>query len=141
MSATVFSAAQYGLADDSTATGLLAAQCAFNGTSSLAQAPDHIGNTAGFAVFEKKKDVTISGVIKTKGSGLVANIGSVLTLANTTNNTRTRLAEGLGVTPAANSAIVVTGDDITPTNSDFEGGSISGVFFPGVATNAPVVLT
>jgi hypothetical protein len=141
MSATVFSAAQFGLADDSTATGLLAASVGFSASSSMAQAPDHIGNTAGFAVYERKKDITVSGVIKTKGTGLVGSIGTLITLANTTTNTRTRLAESLGVTPIANSGIVVTGSDITPTNSDFEGGSLTGVFFPGVAVNSPVTLT
>jgi hypothetical protein len=141
MSATVFSAAQFGLADDSTATGLLAASVGFSATSSMAQAPDHIGNTAGFAVYERKKDITVSGVIKTKGTGLVGSIGTLLTLANSTNNTRTRLSESLGVTPVANSGIVVTASDITPTNSDFEGGSLTGVFFPGVAVNSPVTLT
>jgi hypothetical protein len=141
MSATVFSAAQFGLADDSTATGLLAASVGFSATSSMAQAPDHIGNTAGFAVYERKKDITVSGVIKTKGTGLVGSIGTLITLANTTTNTRTRLSESLGVTPVANSGIVVTASDITPTNSDFEGGSLTGVFFPGVAVNSPVTLT
>ena len=141
MSATVFSAAQFGLADDSTATGLLAASVGFSASSSMAQAPDHIGNTAGFAVYERKKDITVSGVIKTKGTGLVGSIGTLITLANTTNNTRTRLSESLGVTPVANSGIVVTASDITPTNSDFEGGSLTGVFFPGVAVNSPVTLT
>jgi hypothetical protein len=141
MSATVFSAAQFGLADDSTATGLLAASVGFSATSSMAQAPDHIGNTAGFAVYERKKDITVSGVIKTKGTGLVGSIGTLLTLANSTNNTRTRLSESLGVTPVANSGIVVTASDITPTNSDFESGSLTGVFFPGVAVNSPVTLT
>jgi len=141
MAATVFSAAQFGLADDSTATGLLVASMSFSGTSSMAQAPDHIGNTAGFAVFERKKDITASGVIKTKGTGLVGTMGTLVTLANTTTNTRTRLSEGLGVTPIANSGIVITGNDITPTNSDFEGGSLTGVFFPGVAVNSPVTLT
>ena len=84
MSATVFSAAQFGLADDSTATGLLAASVGFSASSSMAQAPDHIGNTAGFAVYERKKDITVSGVIKTKGTGLVGSIGTLITLlANT----------------------------------------------------------
>ena len=139
--ATAFSAAQFGLADDSTATGLLVGSVTYTGNSDTAEAPDHIGCVTGLAVYNMRKDVSCDGIIKTKGSGLAANVGTVLTLANTTSNSRTRLSEDLDLTPDANAAIVVTGSTMTPTATGFEGGGLTGVYHPFVATNAPVSLT
>jgi len=139
--ATVYAAAQFGLADDSTATGLLVGSVTYTGNSATAEAPDHIGCVAGLAVYNQRKDVSCDGIIKTKGSGLAGNVGTVLALANTTNNTRTRLSEDLDVTADANAALIVTGSTISPTATGFEGGGLSGVYHPFVATNAPVTLT
>lgn len=139
--ATVFSAAQFGLADDSSATGLLVGSVTFTGTSDTAEAPDHIGCVAGLAVYNQRKDVSCDGIVKTKGSGLATNVGTVVALANTTSNSRTRLSEDLDVTPDANASIVVTGSTLSPTATGFEGGGITGVYHPFVATNAPVTLT
>lgn len=139
--ATVFSLSQWGLADEDTATGLVIASITWNGTSETAELPDHVGNSTGLAVYNPKKDVSGDGVISTKGSGLVGDIGDVLALANTTLNSRTRNSEGLGVTPDANAGIVITGNSISPQQTGFEGGGFSGIFLPGVATDSPVVLT
>jgi hypothetical protein len=139
--ATVYAASQWGLADEVTATGLVIASISYNGTSETAELPNHIGNAAGLAVFNPKKDVSGDGVIATKGSGLVGDIGDVLALANTTLNTRTRNSEGLGMAPVSGAGIIITGNSISPTQSGFEGGGFSGIFLPGVATSSPVVLT
>ena len=139
--ATVFSAAQWGTADEDTATGLVIASITWNGTSETAELPDHIGNATGLSVYNPKKDVSGDGVISTKGSGLVGDIGDVLALANSTLNSRTRDSEGLGVTPDANAGIVITGNSISPQQTGFEGGGFSGIYLPGVATNSPTVLT
>lgn len=139
--ATVFSAAQFGLADDSSATGLLVGSVTYTGNSDTAEAPDHIGCVAGLAVYNQRKDVSCDGIIKTKGSGLASNIGAVLVLANTTSNSRTRLSEDLDLTPDSNASIVVTGSTMSPTATGFEGGGITGVYHPFVATNAPATLT
>ena len=139
--ATVYSAAQWGAADDVTASGLIIASVTYNGTSELGELPNHIGNTAGFTVYNPKKDVSGDGVVATKGTGLVGNIGAVIALDNSTENTRTRNEEGLGVTPDANAGIVITGNSISPQQTGFEGGGFNGIYNPGVATNAPTVLT
>lgn len=139
--ATVYAAAQFGLADDSTATGLLVGSVTYTGNSDTAEAPDHIGCVAGLAVYNQRKDVSVEGIVKTKGTGLAGNVGTVLTLANTTSNSRTRLSEDLDVTADANAALIITGSSMTPTATGFEGGSLSGVYHPFVATNAPVTLT
>lgn len=139
--ATVFSAAQYGLADCSTATGLLVGTITFTGTSDTAESPDHIGCVVGLAVYNQRKDVSIDGIVKTKGSGLAANVGTVLTIAEATNNSRTKLSEDLDVTADANAAVIVTGTTLTPTQTGFEGGGITGVYHPFLATNSPASLT
>lgn len=139
--ATVYSTAQYGLADDSSATGLYAASVTFTANSDTAEALDHIGCVVGLSVYNCRKDVSISGVVKTKGGGLVTEVASVVALANTTSNSRTRLSEDLGVTPDANASIVVTGGSLDPKQNGFEEGSISGVYHPFLATNSPATLS
>ena len=141
--ATVYGTAQFGLADDSTATGLYVGSVSFDGTSETAMAPDHIGCDVGVAVYNPKKDISVDGIIKTKGTGLVDNIGSVITLANTTNNTRTRLNEGLGesIASATGASIIITGNSIKPGATAFEEGSLSGIYLPFVAAGTVVALT
>jgi len=139
--ATVYSAAQYGIADSSTATGILVGSVTFTGASDLAEAPDHIGCTVGMAVYNPRKDVSADGIIKTKATGLVGSIGTVLTLAEAANNSRSKLSEGLDVTPTAGAALVITGNTISPTATGFEGGGITGSYFPFVSTSAPETLT
>ena len=80
-------------------------------------------------------------MIATKGTGLVGNIGAVLTLANSTANSRTREGEGLGVTPHASAGVVITGNNIEPAQTGFEGGGFTGIYIPGVDTSSPVTLT
>jgi hypothetical protein len=139
--ATVFSSAQYGLADCSSATGLLVGTITFTGTADTAEAPDHIGCVVGMAVYNQRKDVSIDGIVKTKGTGLASNVGTVLTIAEATNNSRAKLSEDLDVTPDANAAVIVTGSTLSPTQTGFEGGGITGVYHPFVATNSPATLT
>ena len=139
--ATVFSAAQFGIADVSTATGLLAGSVTFTGQSDTAEAPDHIGCVVGLAVYNQRKEVSVDGIVKTKGTGIAANIGTVCSIAEATNNSRTKLAEDLDVTPDANAAVIITGTTLTPQSTGFEGGGVSGVYHPFVATNSPATLT
>lgn len=139
--ATVFSTAQFGLATEVTATGLVLGSTSWEGSSETAELPDHIGGAVGFAIWNMKKEVSGDGIIATKGTGLVGNIGAVLALSNTTTNTRTRNAEGLGVTADANAAIIMTGNTISPAQTGFEAGGFSGIYLPYVATNSPVTLS
>lgn len=139
--ATVFSAAQFGLADCSSATGLVVGSVTFTGQSDTAEVPDHIGCVIGLSVYNQRKEVSADGIVKTKGSGLAVNIGTVCTIAEATNNSRTKLSEDLDVTADANAAVVITGTTLSPTQSGFEGGGVSGVYHPFVATNSPATLT
>lgn len=139
--ATVYGGAQFGLADETSATGLVIGSATWNGTSETAELPDHIGVAVGLAVYNAKKDVSCDGIIAAKGTGLVDSIGSAITLANTTYNTRTRNSEGIGVTPDANASVVITGNTISPAQTGFEGGGITGIYLPFVATNSPVTVS
>lgn len=139
--ATAYGAAQFGLADETSATGLIIASLSWTGSVETAELPDHIGCAIGFATWNAKKEVSGDGVIATKGTGLVGDLGDALSLANTTHSTRTRNSEGLGVTPDANASIIITGNTITPNQTAFESGGFSGIYLPFVATNSPVTLT
>jgi|13_taG_2_1085334.scaffolds.fasta_scaffold39266_3 hypothetical protein len=139
--ATVFSDAQYGLQDETSATGIVVSSITWSGTSETVELPDHLGCAIGFAIYNPKKDVSGDGVIATKGTGLVGDIADAVTLANTTTNSRTRNSEGLGVTDDANAAILITGNNIAPAQTGFEGGGFTGVYLPFVATNSPVTLS
>lgn len=139
--ATVYSTAQFGLVAETSSTGIVAGTISWSGTSETAELPNHYGCAIGFAVWNPKKDISIDGIISAKGAGLVGNIGAVVAIANATANSRTRNQEGLGVTPNANAAFVVTGNTITPTQNGFEAGGCSGVYLPGVATNSPTEIT
>ncbi len=139
--ATVYATSQFGLAADVTATGLFVGTVSFSNSSETATAPDHIGCDVGLAIYNPKKDVSVDGIVASKGTNLVANIGSTITLANTTNNTRTRLAEQISGSPASGAAIVITGGETSGTATGFETGSLTGIYHPFVAAGTSVVLT
>jgi hypothetical protein len=138
MAARNFSLAQYGAINDQTATGIYIGSIAYAYAVNKVDLKDHTDSTVGFSLADDKTDVTISGAIVAKTTGLVPAIGGVLTLANSTANTLTLNSKGLFTTPVANAGVVVTGATMTRTNSDFESGDITAVFHPGVTTNAPV---
>lgn len=139
--ATVYATSQFGLAADVSATGLFVGTVSFSNSSETATAPDHIGCDVGLAIYNPKKDVSVDGIVASKGTNLVANIGSTITLANTTNNTRTRLAEQISGSPASGAAIVITGGETSGTATGFETGSLTGIYHPFVAAGTSVVLT
>jgi len=141
MQATVYGTAQFGTASDTTATGLFAGTVTFNLTSEQAMAPNHIGCDVAFSIYNGKKDASIDGIVAVKGTGVVGELGAVLTLANASSNGRNRLTETLDATPVAGAALVITGGSISPSNTGFETGSLSAIYIPGVSTSSSTVLT
>lgn len=139
--ATVYGGMKFGAADETSATGLYIGTITWTGTSEQAFAPNHIGCDVGMAVYNAKKTVTADGIIAAKGTGLVDAIGSAITLANATADSRTRNSEGLGDTPTANAGLVVTGNTITVGATAFETGSMEMIYNPSFATNAPTTLS
>jgi len=135
--ATVYATSQFGLASDTTATGLFVGTVTFSNSSETATAPDHIGCDVGLAIYNPKKDISVDGIVAAKGTNIPANIGSTITLANTAYNTRTRLAEQISGTHS--SAIIVTGGETSGTATGFETGSITGIYHPFVPATSTVL--
>lgn len=140
-SATVFSGAQFGLASDVSSTGLVVGKIDFTASSETAELPDHIGNTIGVAIYNPRKEVSIDGIIAAKGTGLVGDIGDTLTLAESTNNSRAKLTEGLDVTAVAGAGLMITGNTISPTQTGFEGGAITAIYRPFTSASSPYTAT
>jgi len=134
MSATVYSAAKFGIASEASSTGIHAANISYSGTSETAVAPNHVGQDVGLAIFNESIDVTIDGVLVTKGAGFVVGIADLVTLANTTADSLTVTTDILKVTPSANASVVITGANLKRSNNGFEMGDLTGVYKPGVDT-------
>lgn len=139
MSATVFSTAKFGANSESASTGLFVSNIQFTGASDVGTAPNHVGQDIGIAISNEKIDITIDGVISTKGAGMVVGMADLVVLANATGDSSTIYADLLKVTPVANASVIITGSSMTRTNNAFETGSLTGVFYPGVDTTATYV--
>jgi hypothetical protein len=137
--ATVYSGAQYGMADQATATGMYASSVSFTASSSMAEAPDSIGCLVGVAVYDPRCEVSVEGIVKTKTSNIPSQIGEVITIAAATENSRARTKELIDA--ASNSVVIITGGSVNPTNTGFETGNITGIFYPYLSTTSPTTLT
>ena len=140
MSATVYAAAHYGVTDDDTASGLHLGSFSTNSEVDEAFALNHGGSAIGYAVYNDRSTVECSGVVAVKTTGLALNLGSVLALANVTANSLNTLTANLFTTSNGAAGLLVKSTSLTRSNTGFEEGSISGVYFPLIATSSPVVI-
>lgn len=140
MSATVFAAARYGVVDDDTATGLHVANITYAAEANEAMALNHGGSTVGYSIYDDKTNVDFDGVVAVKATGFALDIADVVTLANTTADSLNLLSGNLFTTSVGNAGLIVKSTNITRTNTGFEEGSASGVYFPLIATNSPTTL-
>jgi hypothetical protein len=140
MAATVFGAARYGVVDDSTATGLLVGNMSYSYTSEQAFAKDHIGCDVGMSIYNDSTEISISGVVKTKATGLVPDIAAALTLANSSADTLALDSKNLFTSPSG-AGVIVTGANLNRVNSEFENGEVTAVYKPLVSVSSPTVLT
>jgi len=136
MSATVYSTAKFGASSETSSTGLYIGSISFSGASEVGTAPNHVGQDVGVSVSNERIDISAEGVITTKGAGMVVGMADLLTLANATSDSSTIYADILKVTPVANASVIITGASMTRTNTGFETGSLTGVFYPGVDSTA-----
>jgi len=141
MSARNFSLAQYGAADDSSATGLYIGKISYGYKADKVDLKNHISSTVGFTLSDDMVDVKYSGAVITKTAGMTGALGSVLVLANTAANSLTLTTKGIFSTPVANAGIVIIGATLERASSEFETGDVDAVYHPGVTTNAPVSLS
>lgn len=135
MAATVFATARHGVVDDSSATGLYIQSLSYTYASEQAMAKDHEGFTVGLSIYDDRTDISADGIIKTKGSGLTPAIADTLTLANESADSLSLNDDGLFSTSDAAAAAIVTGGSVGRTNTEFETGSLTLVYFPLVATS------
>lgn len=136
-----FSGAFYGASDDSTATGLFIGSLDYDSSVSKVDLKNHIDQTVGFTLTDDKVDITCSGSVVSKTAGVVPSIADVISLANTTTDSRSLVSDGIFTTPVAGAGIVVLGGKLTRTNSEFETGDITAIFHPSVSVSSPVSLT
>ena len=134
MSATVYSTAKFGLSSEASSTGLYAASISFNGTSETAMAPNHVAQDVGISIYNEKVDVSVSGVITTKGSGMVVGLADLVTLANGSADSLGVYADILKVTPVSNASVIITAANLARSNNGFENGDLTGIYLPGVDT-------
>ena len=136
MSATVYAAARYGIVDDDTASGLNLGSFSTSSEVDEATAMNHNGSVIGYSLYNDRSTTECSGVVAVKATGLALNLSSALTLANTTADSLNTSTANLFTTPVANAGLIVKSTSLTRTNTGFEEGSISAIFYPLLATNA-----
>jgi hypothetical protein len=141
MSATVFAAARYGAVDDSTATGLLVGNIGYTYASEQAFAKNHIGSDVGASMYNESTAITVSGVVKTKSTGLVPDIAAVLTLANSSADSLAVDSKNLFTAPTSGAGVLVTGASLNRVNSEFENGEVTAIYKPLISLSSPAVLT
>ena len=136
MSATVYSTAKFGAASEATSSGLFIATINFAGAGEIAFAPNHVGQDVGMAISNEAIDITLNGVITTKGSGMVVGIADTIILANAAADSSTIYTDIVKTTPVSNAGVIITGATMGRTNNGFETGDLTGVYKPGIDTTA-----
>jgi hypothetical protein len=137
MAATVHGASRFGITDDSTATGLLLGDLSYDYSVEITYAMNHVGNKVSMALLNDMTEVTASGVVAVKGTGMIVNLGDALTLVNATTDGLNLNSQNLISTPVANAGTVISGASLKRVNADFENGEVKAIFNPLIATNSP----
>jgi hypothetical protein len=140
-SATVFSNAFYGAAKDETATGLAIASLTYNYNSEQTVQENHTGTRTGMAIFDENLEVSGSGVIVAKGSGMPLEIADGVTLANSTAESRDLLEDHFVATPVSGAGLVITTLTVERSNREFENGSLTAVMSPLIDTSTPTTIS
>ena len=137
MAATVFGTPRYGLADDTSATGLFLSNRSADYSTQQAEALNHTGSKVARAFYDDGAEFSVDGVVETKATGFVADLASVISLANSSADSLDLLGQNMFSTPDANDGLILSDMNLTRTNNGFETGSMSLVYSPLVATNSP----
>ena len=141
MSATVHGAARFGVTDDSTATGLLVGQMITTYTADTAFMKNHIGCDVGMSLYNDSSEVSCSGVVAVKATGLIPDLASAISLLNSSADTLATNSKNLFTTPVANAGLIVTGATLTRSGSEFETGDVSTMYKPLIAANAGALVS
>ena len=137
MAATVHGASRFGITSDSSATGLLLGELAYDYSVEITYALNHIGNKVSMALLNDMTEVSFSGVVAVKATGFVLSLGDAITLANESADSLSLNDQNLISTPVANAGTVISSLSLKRMNADFETGEGKAIFNPLIATNAP----
>lgn len=140
MAATIFGTARYGLVDDVSATGLHLSNLSADYETDTAEVLNHTGSSVGMAVYNDRASFSVDGVVETKATGFISSLASVIALQNATADSLNLLSQNMFSTPDSNDGLILTGMNLTRTNTAFETGSMTLQYRPLIATNSSVVL-
>lgn len=141
MGATVHSQSRHGLADESAATGLTVASMSTKYAVETTFVKNHIGCNVGFSLFNDTSEVTCSGVVAVKATGIVPDLAAAITLANASVDSLSTNSKNLFSTPVGGAGLIVTGATLNRVNNDFENGDLTSMYNPLVSLSSPTVLT
>lgn len=141
MSAKIFGDARYAMVDEESATGLHMANLTYNYNIEQAEARNHLGNKVSLAFYDDTTEISADGVVASKTTGFVADLASVITLANESADSLSLNDQNLITSANANAGTIITGMSLTRSNTDYETGSMELLFCPLIATNSPTTLT
>ena len=93
------------------------------------------------ALLNDVTEVSCSGVVAVKATGLTVDLGDAITLANSTVDSLAPLSQNLMATPISGAGTVITGASLKRMNGDFETGDIKCIYNPQISVAAPVTVT
>lgn len=140
MAATVFGTARYGVVSDVTATGLAVGSKTTNYTAELAYGKNHLGCDANLSIYNDSSEVTCSGVVAVKTTGLVPDLAAAITLLDSAADSLNTNSKSLFTSLASGAGLIVTGASLTRANTDFETGEINSILKP-LITNTGSAIT
>lgn len=130
---TVYGTSRFGVVDDTSATDLHVASLSYSYSTEQARGKNSTGFSVALAFFEDATEVTASGVVAVKTTGMVFSLGDAMVLANESADSLSLNDYPMMSTPVGSAGTVVTGGSIERSNGDFETGSLNLLYLPLVA--------
>jgi hypothetical protein len=132
MSATVFGTSRFGVTDDVTATNLHIASLTYTYATEQVRGKNSGGESVALAIYDPSTEVSASGIVAVKATGLAIDLADVIVLANESADSLSLNDQNMpdGVTAVGSAGTVVTGGSLERSNSDFETGSLTLLYLP-----------
>ena len=140
MAATVFGTARFGVIKEVSATGLLVGNLTTTYTAEMAYGKNHLGCDANLSIFNDSSEVSCSGVVATKATGLVPDLASAITLANSAADSLATNSKNLFTGLESGAGLIVTGATLTRANAEFETGEVTSVLKPLISSTGTAIL-
>jgi hypothetical protein len=140
MAATVFGTARFGVLKELTATGLMVGNMTTTYSAEMVTAKNHLGCDASLALFNDGSEVTCSGVVAVKATGLVPDLASAITLANSAADGLATNSKNLFTGLESGAGLIVTGATLTRANAEFETGEVTSVLKPLISSTGTAIL-